>query len=528
VALAALLLPAGARAGGYDTPMLYSSRHMGMGGAAVGYVGDASALFHNPAGLAQIGRYHLLLDVSLLVGDLQASPVVGAENITSERTVAPAFLVGAAFRVHERVTLGVGVFPVAAAGGEYRYTQPGGSAPVVDRTSLNFFEFTPAIAVNIDEIGLRIGASYRITYVQLERARIPNPQADPQRPNLEINASGMDFLGFRLGVQYQPPQHPNLQLGLNYRHKTTTTVESSGPVYALGLPLGDVEASSNFVLPSRLELGARYDFGTANSEGHYAGGAAFDFIYAFNSQNDASGFRIGGIELVQVFDWTNGITMAMGGRVPHPGQAHAAAPGLLVRREDQQPALPHRVRHARCGHPHHDRGRRLRRRPVGAQHRVRTPHGLGHRDPGQHRRGQRGAHRAGPRDLRPVRRARRLRDHAQRPLPRLLLRLGLSVGLLLKRRVRPEQAVAQVEQHREVRGHTPPVVVLVHGCGREQLLRVEAHVVAAVGHHRDERVERRVGHEDQRVHLHHERVDVERDEHAERLHGVHVEATPHG
>ncbi|MBK6810061.1 MAG: hypothetical protein IPG81_14395 [Sandaracinaceae bacterium] len=176
VALAALLLPAGARAGGYDTPMLYSARHMGMGGAAVGYVGDASALFHNPAGLAQIGRYHLILDVSLLVGDLQASPVVGAENITSERTVAPAFLVGAAFRVHERVTLGVGVFPVAAAGGEYRYTQPGGSAPVVDRTSLNFFEFTPAIAVNIDEIGLRIGASYRITYVQLERARIPNPR----------------------------------------------------------------------------------------------------------------------------------------------------------------------------------------------------------------------------------------------------------------------------------------------------------------------------------------------------------------
>ena len=79
------------------------------------------------------------------------------------------------------------------------------------------------IAVNIDEIGLRIGAAYRITYVQLERSRIPSPDAEVVRPNLQINASGMDFLGFRLGVQYQPPQHPNLQLGLNYRHKTTTT-----------------------------------------------------------------------------------------------------------------------------------------------------------------------------------------------------------------------------------------------------------------------------------------------------------------
>lgn len=313
LALSALALPSVARAGGYDTPMLYSARHMGMGGAAVGYVGDASALFHNPAGLAQIGRYHLLLDVSLLVGDLQASPVAGVTNVDSERTVAPAFLVGAAFRVHERVTLGVGVFPVAAAGGEYIYDRPMDGMRTVDRTSLNFFEFTPAIAVNIDEIGLRIGASYRITYVQLERARIPSPDAEVVRPNLQIEASGMDFLGFRVGVQYQPPQHPNLQLGLNYRHKTTTEVESSGPVYALGLGLGNVNATTNFVLPSRLELGARYDFGTADENGHYAGGVAFDFIYAFNSQNEASGFRIGGIELVQVFDWTNGITTRLGG-----------------------------------------------------------------------------------------------------------------------------------------------------------------------------------------------------------------------
>jgi long-subunit fatty acid transport protein len=228
--------------------------------------------------------------------------------------VAPAFLVGAAFRVHERVTLGVGVFPVAAAGGEYRYTQPGGSAPVVDRTSLNFFEFTPAIAVNIDEIGLRIGASYRITYVQLERARIPNPQADPQRPNLEINASGMGLPGLPPGrpvpaaAAPQPAAGPELPAQDHHRRW-----RAPGRCMPSGLPLGDVEASSNFVLPSRLELGARYDFGTANSEGHYAGGAAFDFIYAFNSQNDASGFRIGGIELVQVFDWTNGITMRMGG-----------------------------------------------------------------------------------------------------------------------------------------------------------------------------------------------------------------------
>src|SRR5689334_25443807 len=33
-----LSAPRLARAGGYDTPMLYTARHMGMGGTAIGYV----------------------------------------------------------------------------------------------------------------------------------------------------------------------------------------------------------------------------------------------------------------------------------------------------------------------------------------------------------------------------------------------------------------------------------------------------------------------------------------------------------
>src|SRR3954470_16454298 len=96
--LAALtaLLPAGARAGGYDTPMLYSARHMGMGGTAIGYVSDPSALFHNPAGLGQVARAEVLGDFSLLLGRIHGSPggFNNGRNIDSDLTVAPFFLVG--------------------------------------------------------------------------------------------------------------------------------------------------------------------------------------------------------------------------------------------------------------------------------------------------------------------------------------------------------------------------------------------------------------------------------------------------
>ena len=51
-----LVVSSVAVAGGYDTPMLYAGEHMGLGGAAVAGVDDPSALFHNPAGLAQVRR----------------------------------------------------------------------------------------------------------------------------------------------------------------------------------------------------------------------------------------------------------------------------------------------------------------------------------------------------------------------------------------------------------------------------------------------------------------------------------------
>src|SRR5262245_25516398 len=114
LALGLAALSARAHAGGYDTPMLYSARHLGLGGTAIGYVNDPSALFHNPAGLAQVGRGEVLVDFSLLLGKIHASPLglSGARNIDSDLTKAPFFLLGEAFRVHDAIVLGVDLYPI--------------------------------------------------------------------------------------------------------------------------------------------------------------------------------------------------------------------------------------------------------------------------------------------------------------------------------------------------------------------------------------------------------------------------------
>ena len=98
VLLAALCWTTPVQAAGYDTPILYTARHMGMGGTAIASVRDGSAPFHNPAGLGNIGAGNLIVDVSLLTGHLVANPApLGqseyARETKSNPTLAPFFLV---------------------------------------------------------------------------------------------------------------------------------------------------------------------------------------------------------------------------------------------------------------------------------------------------------------------------------------------------------------------------------------------------------------------------------------------------
>src|SRR5690349_4367555 len=134
------LLPAVARAGGYDTPMLYSARHMGMGGTAIGYVDEPSAIFHNPAGLGQIGSLAGTGDFTLLLAKVRSSPSVLTKDTTSKQTVAPLGLVGGGLRLNEIVTVGLGVYPIALAGATYKYPPEKHIGITEDRTRLVFLE----------------------------------------------------------------------------------------------------------------------------------------------------------------------------------------------------------------------------------------------------------------------------------------------------------------------------------------------------------------------------------------------------
>lgn len=295
----------GARAGGYDTPMLYSARHIGMGGTAVGYVNDASALFHNPAGLAHVPKLSLLANFSLLLARTKASPNILTQNAESDLTVAPLFLLGAGYRLNDLVTVGLGIYPVASAGATYTNETTNGMK-AENTTRLLFIEASPGVSFNLP-YNVRLGLGYRITYVSLERFQ--GLQGAGTMPLLDFSMTGTNFLGFRLGAQWTPLDW--LQLGVSYRHKTTTTVRNDSGI-ALSQRFTDIE--TDFVLPSKLSGGGRADIGNF--------GLALDAEYTFNSQNEA--YPLVGtqpatatmpamqVAVPNVFNWSNEITLRAG------------------------------------------------------------------------------------------------------------------------------------------------------------------------------------------------------------------------
>jgi long-chain fatty acid transport protein len=296
-----LLAPPDARAAGFDTPILYTARHQAMGGTAIGYVDDASAAFHNPAGLQGVRGLAFTGDFSMILGKVRGSPTP-TDNLESQTVVAPFFLAGGAYRVHEWVTLGMAVFPVASGGAEYKY--PVGGVSWIDKTEILFLEASPLLSLNVPKDRwlpgkLAFGAGWRFNYVTFDRKR-----GEPERLQyLDLEMAGKSFGGFRVGVQYQPIEP--LKLGLVFRNKVTVKTEAESATVLLSQA---TDASLDFILPAKLGFGARLDLGPV--------GVATDLEYAFQSQNkrpSLEGTLMGRPRTVDnVFDWKNGITWRSG------------------------------------------------------------------------------------------------------------------------------------------------------------------------------------------------------------------------
>jgi len=296
VVSAAFSWAAPARAGGFDTFLGHSARHLGVGGAAVSYASGTAAVLHNPAGVGRIERAELLVAAGFLLPRIHAAPARRV-NVDAQPMAAPFGLAGGALRLTEWLAAGFAVYPIAAAGASYQY--PGALGETTDEMRAVMLEASPALGLTLPH-GFSLGAGYRVTAMTMRRyAR----GARAAQPGIDVSMSGVDWRGLRLGAQWERKwggaraKRRALMLGLSYRHTVRVPVDGGGG-YALAAPIDHVQTT--FVLPARAAAGIRTDYGRFS--------ATLDVDYGLNSQNGRTALDVEfddgrSASLPNVFGW---------------------------------------------------------------------------------------------------------------------------------------------------------------------------------------------------------------------------------
>jgi long-chain fatty acid transport protein len=291
------LWPGSAAAGGLDLPIVYSARQAGMGGTAIAGVSDASAVLHNPAGLARVRGLTVLANLTVVLTNLETSPSFPNQNVQTGNSVAPVPFVAAAYRPMAKLSFGLGIYPVGAVSGTFHYADANG-VPTLNSQNTLVFEVSPAVSyAPVEE--LSIGAGYRVTFIQFDRhlGVASNPVT------VDIDSFGANFTGFRFGAQWRPIKR--LSLGAVFRPEVGMT-SSADHGHLLGLAATNIRADVTY--PAKLGLGARYDLDALSF--------AVDYEFVWNSQfktiNLSGDLPHGTISAPFLFNWSDSSTFKVG------------------------------------------------------------------------------------------------------------------------------------------------------------------------------------------------------------------------
>ncbi len=273
---ATMLFVANTAAASTDINGLFDARSMGMGSTGIAFLDSAGVMPINPAALDQIDSVALTLDAYLIFAQPQAPYVVthadgtgrqfsNWETMRSKTTGAVLPFIGGAFRLHERIVLGAGIYPMIGQGTSAEYKPAPELRPdlvVTNEAAAGLVELGVPVAIKLLD-NLSLGLMWRGTYnTQTITTALPGAGVgnlligrDGQPIYGDINVSGIDVTGFQVGLLYKPTRW--LGLGFSFRNKVQVdaegTTKSKNPIN--GEPL-ELETIQPFSAPHNFRVGA--------------------------------------------------------------------------------------------------------------------------------------------------------------------------------------------------------------------------------------------------------------------------------
>lgn len=247
VVLVSALLFSGTAFASTDINGLFDARSHAMGGTGVAFIDSPGAVPINPALLDQVKKYSVSLDVlgiraqptapyTIWHQNPDGSNYQSYESVRSKPAFAPLPFLGVAYRLHERVVLGIATYPVIGQGTTALYRPAPDKYPNLwasNNAKMGLVEAGDALSIRILD-NLSIGLMWRLTYMTqtvstpvatggppagvLLNLKDPN---NPQVANADIKVTGLNFAGFQFGVLWKP--FSNLRLGFTYRSKVSVS-----------------------------------------------------------------------------------------------------------------------------------------------------------------------------------------------------------------------------------------------------------------------------------------------------------------
>jgi long-chain fatty acid transport protein len=284
-----------------------SGRATGMAAAVTAMIDDSSAVFYNPAGIAQ-GR---IIDAQM--GDALVMPSVKFTD-TRGRSTSTLFNVSAPFQIYEtggitdQLSIGVGVFTPFGLTVPWPAEWEGKS--IATEASLATYDFNPTVAYRLGP--LRIGAG-----VQLVRATVDLKRTidTPSEVSAELGADTWGE-GFNVGAQLEAIAQV-LSLGIAYR--SAVTLDFTGDVHFGGVPapfqatLRDQLVKTSLTNPDVLQMGVALhpvqDL-VLDVDLVWYGWSKFHAI-DIQYPNDASGT----LSVPEAKNWSNTVNVHLGGEL---------------------------------------------------------------------------------------------------------------------------------------------------------------------------------------------------------------------
>jgi long-chain fatty acid transport protein len=223
---------------------------MAMGSAMVADVNDSSAIFYNPAGLAQGGGIDVSVGDTLIIPSVQFSDTFGITSNNVVQVVPPPHFY-AAVGLTDLWSVGLGVF--SPYGTAVRWHSNWEGETLSEDAALATYDINPSAALNLGRV--RIGAGLQIVRSTLQLVQglvLPNSQG---HFTVEAGAWGVGGNG---GIQVDAIPEL-LSFGLQYRSAVrlnySGTGEETGLSPGVAAPFAKQSMSTHLTLPDTVSLG---------------------------------------------------------------------------------------------------------------------------------------------------------------------------------------------------------------------------------------------------------------------------------